>query len=281
VAAGYLLALIAAAWTLALLEAHPLVEIFLADLVATAVIYLCSLLTRNASFYDAYWSVAPPAIALGLLSYGGEGVLLRQLLLGLVVGLWAVRLTLNWAWTWQGFRHEDWRYVQLAERSGRLWWLLSLLGIHLFPTLVVFAGCLPLLPALLSGAAPIGWLDWLAFGIGLAAVWLEYEADRQLHAHRARRASRSEVLDSGVWRLCRHPNYVGEIGFWVSLFLFGIAAWGGVAPWTWLGPVAMVGLFTIVSIPMIETRLLADKPGYAAYRARTPALLPLPWPRWR
>jgi len=91
---------------------------------------------------------------------------------------------------------------------------------------------------------------------------------------RAVRSSRAEVLDSGLWAWCRHPNYLGEIGFWIALFLFGVAAWGGVYPWSWLGPVSMAALFVGISIPMIERKLDADKPAYAAYRRRTRMLIP-------
>jgi steroid 5-alpha reductase family enzyme len=191
-----------------------------------------------------------------------------------VVFAWAIRLTGNWAYGWHGMRHEDWRYVNLAQTAGVLWWPLSLAGIHVFPTIVVFLGCLALYPALIVGNAPVGLLDYLALLLGLAATTLEFQADRELHQFRAARRSRCEVLTTGVWAWCRHPNYLGEIGFWVSLFIFGCAAWGGIYPWTWLGPVAMIALFLGISIPMIEKRLAADKPGYAAYRAKTRRLIP-------
>ena len=271
---GYLAA-IAAAWvTVLIMDAHPLAEVLVADVVGTVVIFAFSLVFRNASFYDAYWSVAPPVIALYFLTLSSEAPALRQVLVVTVVVLWAVRLTGNWAYGWTGMRHEDWRYVNLAELSGRAWWLLSFTGVHLFPTLMVYLGCIPLYPALVAGSEPLGWLDLAAFAVGIAAVWLEFQADRELHRFRAIRTSRAEVLASGVWAWCRHPNYLGEIGFWVSLYLFAVAAWGGNYPWSWLGPVTMIALFVGISIPMIEKKLLADKPAYAEYRARTKMLIP-------
>ncbi len=256
------------------MEAHPIVEVLVADVVATVVIFLCSALCRNSSFYDAYWSVAPPVIALWFAWLAVDAPTLRQAFVLIVVFAWAIRLTGNWAYGWQGMRHEDWRYEDLADTAGVLWWPLSLFGIHLFPTILVFLGCLALYPALTVGTAPVGFLDYLALALGLGATALEFQADRELHQFRAHRTSKSEVLDSGVWAWCRHPNYLGEIGFWVSLFLFGCSAWEGVYPWSWLGPVAMIALFLGVSIPMIEKKLSADKPGYPAYQARTKQLIP-------
>ena len=273
---GYLVAIAAAIATIRISDAHPLLEVLAADVVATGVIFAFSVTFRNSSFYDAYWSVAPPLIALYFLLLPGSAVGLRQLLVVFLVVLWAVRLTGNWAYGWTGMKHEDWRYENLAASSGRLWWPLSFLGIHLFPTLMVYAGCIALYPALVAGDRPLGWVDALGFGVGLAAVGLEFQADRELHRFRRVRGSRADVLDTGVWAWCRHPNYLGEIGFWVSLFLFGVAAWGWVYPWSWLGPAVMIMLFVGISIPMIEKKLTADKPAYASYRSRTSMLIP----RW-
>jgi steroid 5-alpha reductase family enzyme len=274
IAAGYLAALLAAGLTVVLLAAHPLLEVSVAALVGTLVIFAFSMVFSNSSFFDAYWSVAPPVFALYFVAVASDAEPLRQLLVCAVVLIWAIRLTGNWAYGWTGMQHEDWRYVNLAEISGGFWWLLSLLGVHLFPTLMILLGSIPLYPALSLGAAPVGWLDGLALAIGLAATWLEYQADRELHQFRAERSSSEAVLDRGVWAWCRHPNYLGEIGFWVSLFLFGVSAWEGVYPWSWLGPASMLLLFVGISIPMIERKLLADKPGYADYRGRVKMLIP-------
>ena len=93
-----------------------------------------------------------------------------------------------------------------------------------------------------------------------------------MHEFRADRRSRAEHLDAGTWSWCRHPNYLGEIGFWISVYLFALAA--GDDGWSWLGPTAMLILFVGISIPMIERKLVADKPGYPSYRQRVPMLLP-------
>ena len=220
---AYLTAAAAAVATILFYEAHPLLEVLLAGVVATVIIFQFSLLFRNSSFYDPYWSIAPVLIALYFLSLPDQAVTARQILVSALLLSWAVRLTGNWAYGWQGIRHEDWRYEKLDRTAGRLWRPLSSVGAHRF---------------------------------------------------RVSRAGRSGVLDTSSWAICRHPNDLGEIGFRVSLFAFGVAAWGWVYPFSWLGPVVMMGLFLVVSIPMIERKLDAGKPGYAAYRQRTPMLLP-------
>ena len=168
------------------------------------------MLAGNSSFFDAYWSVAPPLIALYFVSIGDDGNLVRQLLVCAVVFLWAIRLTGNWAYGWSGMQHEDWRYENLADFSGRLWWLLSLAGVHLFPTLMILLGSIPLYPALSAGgASPLGWLDGLACVIGFAAIWLEFQADRELHQFRARADQPRSGAGSGGLGLVPTPELPG------------------------------------------------------------------------
>ena len=272
---SYVLALMAAAFTLQYLSGfHLLVQILIADIAATVVIFLFSFLFKNASFYDPYWSLIPIVIAGYLLGVAGE-VGVRQVLVCTVVLIWGVRLTGNFLYGWRGLDHEDWRYINLREFSGIFWWPLNFVGVHMVPTLVVFLACIPLHAAIVSGTQPINLVDGIALLVGVASIWLEFLSDVQLHRFRRTRQSTSEVLDQGLWRLCRHPNYLGELGVWLSVFLFGYAATGEADRWMTAGPVAMFVLFAVVSIPMIERKLSADKPDYAQYKARTFALIPL------
>ena len=125
----------------------PIVVALAADLAATFVVFGFGFAFDNASFYDPYWSVAPPVIGLYFVAGAPGGALpVRQALVFALVALWALRLTWNWARGWSGLGHEDWRYVDMRQSSGGLYWPgASLFGIHLFPTVVVFLGCLPAL----------------------------------------------------------------------------------------------------------------------------------------
>jgi steroid 5-alpha reductase family enzyme len=199
----------------------------------------------------------------------------RQAAVVLLVLAWAIRLTANWASSWRGLHHEDWRYVQVRERRPRLlpWWLINLTGIQLLPTLVVFAGLLPVWPAVTATGRPWGLADLAAVVVTAAAIAVEAVADRQLRRFARDPAHRGRTLDSGLWRYSRHPNYLGEIGFWWGMWLFGLAA----APswwWTVLGPIAVVLLFTTVSVPLMDRRSLSRRPSYADHMRRVPALLP-------
>jgi len=272
---AYVCALISAIISFQLFKDQPvLIQLLISDVVATVVIFIFSVVFKNSSFYDPYWSLAPIALALAFLLISTEAVFNRQILVCLFTFLWGVRLTWNWLYGWQGLNHQDWRYVRLKETTGIFYWLVSFLGIHLFPTLIVFLGCLAMYPALSMGNQPINWIDALAGLVSGAAIWIETQADIELHRFRAHRDNKAEFLTSGVWRWCRHPNYLGEVGFWIGLFLFGYAAQGNTGSYIASGPVAMILLFVFISIPMIDKKLLEEKPGYQSYKERTYALLP-------
>jgi steroid 5-alpha reductase family enzyme len=236
-------------------------------LASVAVTYAASLYLGNGSVFDPWWSVLPPLVALQLVQ---DWTPLRVACV-LVVFVWAVRLTLNWAVGWSGLGHEDWRYLRMYEQAPLPRWLTLLLGVQLVPALFVTLGCLPLIPAL-TGAGALGPLGLLATALGLFSAGLELAADEQRRAFAA--AKPGALMDVGLWAWCRHPNYLGEILFWVSLWLFGMAAAPSAALWTVIGPLSITGLFAFASIPLMETRNAERRPGWAEYKARTPRLIP-------
>ncbi len=262
---------------IALRERHPIVIALGAHLAATVVVFAFSLGLRNSSLYDPCWSVAPPLLALGFCFASAERAVPvgRQAGVVLLVTLWAVRLTHNWLRGWQGLGHEDWRYVDLRRTCGRFYWPVSFGGIHLFPTAIVFAGALPLWSALAIGERPIGALDGAALIVTVAGIAFEFFADEQLRRFRTTPAPPGAILASGLWAFSRHPNYFGEILFWWGVALFGHAATGFLW-WNFAGAAAITALFVFVSIPLIEARMRAHRPAFAAHASRVSTLVP--WP---
>ena len=273
---AYLIALAAAAAVgLWLQGRHPLLLVGLADLVGTVVVFGFSVALGNSSLYDPYWSVAPvPMAAYHLWRKIHAASAARAVLVLAPLAVWSVRLTFNWARGWGGLSHEDWRYVRIRAATGRAYWPVSFLGIHLMPTVMVYLGCLPLWAALGSGLG-VGWLDGVAAPVTVAGVWIEAVADGQLHRFVTRRRDPGDLLTTGLWAYSRHPNYFGEILFWWGLYLFALAAGG--PWWTGAGAAAITLLFLCVSLPLIERGLLERKPAYREERRRRPLLVP--WPR--
>jgi len=270
VAAAYTAGLAAAVMTtLPLVGQHALLVTALCDMMATLAVFGFSVRFDNSSLYDPYWSVAPAPILAAWLAWGAPGAVpARQALCALLVLAWAVRLTVNCLARWRSLADEDFRYVELREKHGRAYWLVSLLGLHLMPSTWVFLGLLPLWPAVAGPGRPLGALDAAAALVTAGAILLEAVADWQLHRFLAARRDPAALLDSGLWAVSRHPNYLGEVLFWWGLWLFGLAAdpaWW----WTVVGPLAITALFALVSVPLMERRLAARRQalGSPAYRS--------------
>ncbi len=241
-------------------------------LASTAVLFVVSQLVKNGSTFDPWWSVMPPVAAIWLMVGNDDVDTTRRWLVVVCVVLWGARLTYNWATSWPGLHHEDWRYVELYGTGRMPRWLVSLLGVHLVPTIIVALACLPLVAALTSARVPFAPLDIVATVVALSAIALELVADRQLRAFN-RSKQVGDVLDTGLWARSRHPNYLGEIGFWWGLWLFALT--GGLdAAWTVIGPIEITVLFVAVSIPLSERRSAARRLDWFEYAARTPVLLP-------
>jgi len=274
VALAYVVALGAAWWIAELVGPdRPVWALAGGYLVSALVIFVWSVTVDNGSMFDAWWSVLPLAAAVWLAATAtGDVPELREVLVLVVVALWAVRLTLNWARDWPGLDHEDWRYLELYRKGPKL--LVSLGAVHLGPATIVLLGSLSLVPALHLGSDPVGVLDWVALALGVAAVALELVADEQMRRF-ARIKTPGAVMDRGLWRWSRHPNYFGEILFWCSLWLFGLSADPGWW-WTVVGPLAMIAMFLGASIPLLDERSRERRPAFAEYAARTSALVPLP-----
>lgn len=264
----YLLAGAAGVVTFRALELSWWLSLLVADAVATVVTFLFSLLFRNASVYDPYWSVQPPVILIAF-AIGRKLTALGVLLL-VVVSFWALRLTANWAYTFPHLRHQDWRYTMLKEKTGVFYPVINFVGIHMVPTLVVYGCCLPAAYAILHGlSANVGSVLFLCLSLGAAI--LQGTADMQMH--RFRKHKTTPFIRVGLWKYSRHPNYLGEILMWWGVALAVVCA----APGQWYlaaGAVANTVLFFTVSIPMADRRQ-SRKPGFEEYRAQTRMLLPI------
>ena len=247
------------------------IRLLTSDMAATAFVWLMSVLFGNATIYDPYWSVAPIVIVLLTGFYLGQ-LTAGFFLISAVVLFWGLRLTAHWTTTFKSLRVQDWRYTGLKTAHPRLWFAINLLGIHLFPTLVVFLVLLPAVAFVQSGAALNAGIAAGAL-VCLGAVLLQYTADRQMRAFRNAPENAGHVNRAGVWKYSRHPNYLGEILMWWGIYLMMV--FSGPSQLVFIaGPLVNTLMFLFISIPMLERRQLNSKPEYAAYREQTGMLVP-------
>ena len=255
---------------------NQLLLALIADVIATVVVFVFSTIFKNASLYDPYWSVAPPLIAWYWISTGNQSLATNAMLA--VILFWAVRLTLNWARGWKGLVHEDWRYVMLRNKNPKIYWFTNLAGIHLFPTVMVFLGMLPVYFAThyidpnCSGVCFNPYILLAGFIISTLATIIELLADEQMRAFK-KQALPGQFIQQGLWKYSRHPNYFGEISFWFGLFVMQMSVSTEFA-FTAVGFIAMLLMFLFASIPMMEEKNRNSKPGYAEYVKRVSVLMP-------
>lgn len=242
--------------------------LMVADIAATIFVWAIGLAYDNVSVYDPYWSVIPPVLFTFWAVFKGC-FSLPVILLLVAIWYWGIRLTANWLYTFKGIGYEDWRYTRYRETlSPFLFHVTNFFGLNMMPTMLVFACMLPGL-GIYEGTASANVLTWLGCATCLAAASIEIAADTQIHQFRKEHPG--QYCNVGLWNHGRHPNYFGEILFWWGIWIMYASLHG--IDWLVLPPVAMTCLFLFISIPMMENRQIANKPGYAEYKKKTRLLI--------
>lgn len=264
----YVLAIIIGVFVYRTLPYAWWISLLISDVLATVVIFVFSLIFKNASVYDPYWSVQPPVILIAF-AIGKELTVFGALLL-VVVLFWAIRLTANWAYTFKNLNHQDWRYTMLKETTKGFYPIINFIGIHMVPTLVVYGCVLPGVYAIREGLV-MNVFSVLFLGLSLGAAILQGVADIQMHKFRKNKDSK--FIRIGLWKYSRHPNYLGEILMWWGVGMAVLFA----APDAWfliIGAILNTILFFAVSIPMADRRQ-SRKDGFMEYKRATRMLLPI------
>ena len=247
-------------------------NLLIADILATIAVFIFSLIFKNASVYDPYWSVAP-IVVLGMLmiefGYSDSGMLAL-----IAVILWGIRLTLNWAYTFKNLEHEDWRYRMLNKKCGKFYPIINFIGIHLVPTLVVFFAMIPLC-LIIKNKPEINVFSIIFFILCIMSMMLQGVSDIEMHKFRKNR--NSVFIRNGVWKYSRHPNYLAEILMWWNAGLFAVLTFGGHI-YLLIGAILNTMLFLFVSIPLAENHQKERKEGFAEYKKETRMLLPIKKP---
>ena len=245
------------------------------------VLWAISIPLRDVSIIDMFFAVILLAIT-GVSFVLGEGVEARKQLLLLLVGLWALRITVhlvkrNWG------HGEDARYTRLrswADDDRSFVWL-SLRKVFLLQGVVIWFVSLPVQVAqVYTMPTTLGWLAWLGAGVWVLGFLFESVADLQLARFRADDNNRGKVLQSGLWRYSRHPNYFGELCIWWGLFL--IACENALGLLTIVGPLAYSYLvINVTGQRTLDKKLAREKPAYKEYMDNTSGLIPMPPKRRR
>ena len=242
---------------------------------AMTCLWLISLARRDASIIDPFWGtgfvlVTWFTLASSPLAQSVE----RTWLLAVLTTIWGLRLSLYLLWRNWG-HDEDRRYRAMREHHGPRFWWISLLTVFLLQAVILWIVSLPIQAAMVAAESkPVGWLDLAGVALWSVGLFFETVGDYQMSRFQADPNNAGRVMDRGLWRLTRHPNYFGDFCVWWGLYL--IASSGG-AGWTIFSPLLMSFLLLKVSgVTLLEKTISDRRPDYAAYQARTSPFLP--WP---
>lgn len=241
---------------------------------ALTLIWVISLVLRDASIVDVFWGLGFVLISAAAIRRQGASDP-RSLLIFGIVALWACRLALHLYLRWRRLGHEDRRYAAMRRKAGPRFAIMSLFTVFWLQALVLWVVSLPLQLAFAAAPSPLGPLDFAGAAIAIAGLLIEALADYQLTRFGRDPANSGRVLDSGLWAWSRHPNYFGDTAMWWGVFLLCLSA--SHAWWTIIGPIVMTYFLLRVSgVPLLERKMADRRPEYAEYIRRTSSFIP--WP---
>jgi steroid 5-alpha reductase family enzyme len=257
-----------------------LLGINLAILVAIIlVLWGIAIRIRDVSFIDAFWGFGMVIMALASWLHAGPPTQRRTILLGLTA-LWGLRLAIHLFTRWRA-EGEDARYKRIIggvmDAKGWSWPKTALIMVFAMQAPLLFITCLPAQLGIIASYqdADVGLLTWIGAGVALFGIAFETIGDAQLKSFKANPGNKGKVLNTGLWRYTRHPNYFGDFTTWWGIWLVAADAGWGVAAASVIGPLFLS--FTLMKWsggPLLERGLKKTRPGYDEYIARTSSFFP-------
>lgn len=245
--------------------------LFVVTIGVMTMLWVLSLVLKNSSIVDIFWGTGFVILAWVSFFLTPDGFLARKLLLTILVTIWGLRLSIyilvrNWG------KPEDFRYQAWRKAHGKKWWWYSFFQVFMLQGVLLTIIAAPLLAVQISPTpAKLGVLDFIAIPLWVIGFFFESMGDWQLKRFKSDPANKGKVLDRGVWRYTRHPNYFGDSTQWWAYYLVAASAGGW---WTIFSPVLMTFLLLRVSGVKLLEKTLDIRPGYKEYSERTSEFIP-------
>ncbi len=240
-------------------------------------LFIIAMLVKDNSIADIAWGIGFILIAMVTLIHSGA-YFPRQIVVTLLVLIWGSRLAIrilrrNWG------KGEDWRYQDWRKSWGKYFVIRSYLQVFILQGFILLLNVTPVIIINTTSDASITALDVIGIAVWGIGFFFESVGDYQLDQFIRNPENRGKIMDRGLWRYTRHPNYFGEITMWWGIWIIALSvAWGWIGI---IGPAIITAMIVFVSgIPLTE-RDMAKNPGFAAYKEKTSILIPLPPKRAR
>lgn len=245
---------------------YTLVVLFL----IAVVLWVASRIKNDVGIVDSFWSLLILVAGLCFLIFSDTTITERHGIVILLLTVWALRLALHITWRNWG-QEEDSRYQTIRKNNQPNFKFKSLYIVFLLQAFLAVIVALPLM-SIFSSGSEINNVDYLALGLWFTGMFFETVGDLQLARFKSSDTNQGKVLNSGLWRYSRHPNYFGEFCIWWAFFLFAVASgyW-----WSIVSPILMTILLLRVSgVSLLESTISERRPEYAGYCKTTNAFFP-------
>jgi steroid 5-alpha reductase family enzyme len=238
-------------------------------------VWLLSLALKNASIIDIFWGPGFAVLTLVYVLLSDDGYSGRQALVLALVATWALRLG-GHILTRNAGHGEDYRYVKMRENAGEAFWWKSLVTVFFLQGVLMWIISAPLLVAAHSDEPDsLAVTDFIGAAVWAAGFFFEAVGDFQLRRFKSEAGNKGKVMDRGLWRYTRHPNYFGDATLWWGYFIIAAGTPWGFA--TGFSPAIMTFMLLRVSgVAMLERTIGRRRPGYDEYVRRTSAFVPMP-----
>ncbi len=234
------------------------------------ILFMLSIVLKDNSIADIAWGPGFIIVALTLFLISGEYTL-GQILVTTLIAVWGIRLGIrilvrNWG------RGEDFRYQAWRKQWGKYFFIRSYLQVFLLQGFLLLLIISPVYIINAYGRGSFSWLEGVGITIWIVGFFFEMVGDYQLDKFLKNPATKGGILDSGLWKYTRHPNYFGEVTQWWGIFLLGLGlpyGWYGV-----VGPITITFLILKISgIPMLE-KAMSQNPAFLPYKQKTSVFIP-------
>lgn len=250
------------------------IELYFVGLAAAlglmTVLWLVSLALRNSSIVDIFWGAGFVVLGWFYFLLAPQDLPARKLLSAVLVTVWGLRLSL-YIFTRNRGKGEDFRYVAMRQAAGAGWWWQSYFKVFVLQGVLMWLISAPLLAAQIGAPPRLTILDSLGVLVWAIGFFFEAAGDWQLARFKADPANKGRVMNRGVWRYTRHPNYFGDAAQWWGFFLIALAAGGWM---TVFSPILMTFLLVRVSGKALLEKSMAQRPGYQEYIGSTSGFVP-------
>ncbi len=234
--------------------------------------WLLSLVKQDASIVDPFWGTGFVVLA-WVSIYFVDVVSARSILLVSMITIWGLRLSIYLLIRNSG-HGEDRRYVAMREKHGKRFWWVSLLTVFGLQGVIMWFVSMTFQAGMFLSTSDgsLNWLDWIGFAIWSIGLFFEAVGDYQMSSFKSNPANKGKVMDRGLWKLTRHPNYFGDFCIWWGVFFVALASGGW---WTILSPLLMsVLLMKVSGVTLLESDIEERRPGYREYKQNTNAFFP-------